>query len=152
MNKTLKKKLCWNCEGNVTLQQENCPYCGVYLSPSDGSEDENSLLPPYRLEISQESSIPSTPYQSSEDKEEESAAVENSESPPASDVKALVLPLSLLLIGVTFGLFALLLVLFSKNGYFTLSWDADLWYVYLIIAIPAFIGGYRSLIHSSYAK
>ena len=155
MNKTLKKKLCWNCEGNVTLKQENCPYCGVYLSPSDGDEDENSLLPPYRLAISEEdSSIPPASYSSSGEKQEgeEMSLSENSGEIPLSEIKALVLPLGLLLIGITFGLFAALLVLFSKNGYLTLSWDAELWYVYLMIAIPAFILGYRFLTVSSYAK
>ncbi len=35
-----KKKLCWNCEGNVSLEQEICPYCRASIVPSidDGQE------------------------------------------------------------------------------------------------------------------
>ena len=33
-NKNAKKKLCWSCEGRVAKEAENCPYCGVYLSPN----------------------------------------------------------------------------------------------------------------------
>jgi len=34
MNHSLKKKLCWNCEGSVNLESETCPYCGVSVIPA----------------------------------------------------------------------------------------------------------------------
>src|ERR1700722_8685985 len=48
MSQKLKKKLCWNCDGSAALEVENCPYCGVYLSPlgAGGEEKEGIFAPP----------------------------------------------------------------------------------------------------------
>lgn len=40
MNKPVKTKLCWNCEGSVSRTAENCPYCAVYLSPEEADIQE----------------------------------------------------------------------------------------------------------------
>lgn len=40
-----KKRMCWNCEGNIPLQEEVCPYCRASVLPiqSDESIEEESV-------------------------------------------------------------------------------------------------------------
>lgn len=41
MHTSTKKKLCWNCEGNVSHEAVNCPFCGVYLHHSSDDSYSN---------------------------------------------------------------------------------------------------------------
>ncbi len=144
MTATQKKKLCWNCEGRVSLQEENCPYCAVYLGPApDDAGGKDSLAPPYRLVESdeEERQVPKSPYAVQEADKEESQVDEVTKG----DLKQVVLPLVLLSAGTLFFLFGLILVLFSDQGIFTLSWSADYWYFYLIFAVPLLFAGWRTL-------
>lgn len=47
MDEKTKKKMCWNCEGNISLEEDVCPYCRAAIIPR-GEE------PPLK-EVSQES-------------------------------------------------------------------------------------------------
>ena len=109
-----KKKLCWNCEGSVSLQEENCPYCGVYLSPSVGEEGmqeqiEELFDPPYRINEEGRSDVPTSPFPVE-------ANLQLAEEVRGNDLKKIVLPLSMLLSGTVFFLFGLALFLFSRQG------------------------------------
>ncbi len=145
-----KKKLCWNCEGNVSRQEENCPYCGVYLSPSSltTEDEEEDLAPPYRLGASSEaSSIPSAPYHTPH----EAAAVQNEPKPAIaipsvnSPAKGVVVSLLLLIGGSVFFLFGIALLLFSHNQVLTLQWDGSYWFAYFLISIPMLLLGWKYL-------
>lgn len=145
MSATQKKKLCWNCEGRVSFEEENCPYCSVYLGPApdvDGKQD--ALAPPYRLvEAEDEQEAPESPYplQDEASQEEEVPNLEIAKS----DMKDVVLPLGLLSAGSLFFLFGLMLLVFSDHGTLTLSWNADYWYFYVLLALPALLIGWVSL-------
>jgi hypothetical protein len=143
MTATPKKKLCWNCEGRVSLAEENCPYCAVYLGPApdENGESKDILAPPYRLVESEEETVPASPYAS--EKEEEKEEVDLSAA--KTDIKEVVLPLSLLSAGTLFFLFGLVLLVFSNQGVLTLTWNGDYWYFYLISAVPMLFFGWRSL-------
>jgi hypothetical protein len=73
VNQPVKTKLCWNCEGSVSRTIENCPYCGVYLSPDSesGKEDKASpalYKPAYSPDpVQKEREIPKAPYQPKEE-------------------------------------------------------------------------------------
>jgi hypothetical protein len=147
-----KKKLCWNCEGSVSLQEENCPYCGVYLSPSeeggDGEEIEELFSPPYRFDTEQRlEEVPPSPFGKQE------AAVEQvtpfqiaEEMKHTSDgLKQVIVPLSMLLSGTVFFLFGLALFLFSRQGVFILQWNGAFWYYYLLFGLVALMIGWRAL-------
>ncbi len=149
-----KKKLCWNCEGDVARSTANCPYCGVYLHPEEEPESENppvpedAYTPPYNLDESPEEDavIPQAPYPT----HEEPSPMQ--ETPIASALpknyegwKQIVIPLSLLMAGSVFFLFSFLMLLFSQNGYFSLRWDASYWFVYLLVALPLLYFGWQSL-------
>jgi hypothetical protein len=148
MSATQKKKLCWNCEGRVPLEEENCPYCAVYLGPAPGNESRQDVLaPPYRLvesddEPSQEA--PDSPYQMQEDPNSEHEEAPDLET-AKSDLKEVVIPLGLLSGGALFFLFGLMLLIFSSHGILTLSWSANYWYVYVIVALPAILIGWKTL-------
>ena len=150
MTPNLKKKLCWNCEGSVSIKNENCPYCGVSLTVSPLLNEVNtSFTPPYRLsEPSSPSIIPSAPYGSSEDlsnpqlDEEESNL---SEEPVTDILKDTIISLLMLLFGTVFLIFGLVLWLFSdQNGLLTLSWNGKYWFGYLLFGLPMLVVGWRT--------
>lgn len=147
MSATKKKKLCWNCEGRVSFEEENCPYCSVYLGPApDDDSKQDALAPPYRLvDAEEEQEAPESPYQVQEEVSQfEEDSVPELET-AKSDLKDVVLPLGLLSAGSLFILFGLMLLVFSDHGTLTLSWNADYWYLYVLLALPAFLLGWVAL-------
>lgn len=110
MNATPKKKLCWNCEGRVDLELENCPYCAVYLGPApddEGERTDNILAPPYKLVDSEEGEgqIPISPYALEEVEEKKEEVVEEVIEEVAaepSEIKKVAFPLAFLSGGVIF--------------------------------------------------
>ncbi len=130
-----KQKLCWQCEGNVNHHDENCPYCGVYLNPEENDEvrDTHHFIPPYKPEIP------------------ESIASDQVKVPEQESVHGIfdyVKPLMFLLLGSTLAIFSFILFLFNTNGVFTLQWNANIWYLYLIVGLPLLWWGWRSLRHA----
>lgn len=154
MSATQKKKLCWNCEGRVSLEEENCPYCAVYLGPApDGEGNQDVLAPPYRLveaDDDQDQLPPESPYQLHEETpdEEESLDLDAAQS----DFKQVVLPLVLLSAGSLFFLFGLMLLIFSDEGNLNLSWSSEYWYIYVLAAFPAISLGWVILGKVDYAQ
>lgn len=154
MNKPVKTKLCWNCEGSVSRSAENCPYCAVYLSPENEDLTEETAVPikaPYRQDKKAGKEIPKAPYRPIEKENEENAldeeiGVQEMALPVnLTNFQATFLPLILLTTGLISIFFSLMLFLFSENGKLTLQWDGDFWYVYGLIALPLLFFGWRSL-------
>lgn len=144
-----KKKLCWNCDGRVALSDENCPYCGVYLSSSSliNQQNENSThIAPYQT--GSDKSIPASPYEmkknEEESKAEDSTELVHEEALNPSQKSAL-LPLALMLAGSVLLVFGLILLTFSHQGTLTLQWNASYWFVYLGAASIMLFVGWRSL-------
>lgn len=152
MSTKTKKKLCWNCEGNVALQDETCPYCGVSLdvTPIAGTGGKDiHLIPPYKLVSNpQDQMIPEAPYPAQNP--EPVTAEENTPPLPEAeetfnDINTIALPLSTLLLGAILVLFGLILFLFSdSHGVFTLHWNGTYWYLYLIIGVPLLYFGWKT--------
>lgn len=143
MSKPEKKKLCWNCEGNVSRTAENCPYCAVYLNPEPAEEPE---VKPLYSPQSNSGTIPKAPYTPQESHaDEEAAPVAKSESPQDSLFRSIFLPITLLTAGLFSLLFAVILFLFSTNGVLTLEWDGELWYLYAIAGAPLLFSGWKFL-------
>ena len=59
--------------------------------------------------------------------------------------RGVVVPMLLLLPGVFFLLFSLILLLFSNHGLLTLQWKAQYWFIYAGVALPLLYFGWRSL-------
>jgi len=148
---TKKTKLCWNCEGVVDRSSENCIYCGVYLHPEkedlQEERDDVSATPLYTPQ-DQEDEEYEPHYQSKEDEKiiyEEIHAEETKKEASSEDIRGVILPLVFLLAGSIFMLFGLILYFFSKDGVFVLKWNANYWFIYLLIAIPLLYIGWRTL-------
>lgn len=146
MSKPVKSKLCWNCEGTVSLVEETCPYCGVSVIPAtlDGTYD--GFAPPYRSSGSQEEMSHESPYDLREEEGKPSVVEEVAVAEvPGDEAKRAIFAVVALLAGSVFFLFGLVLVLFSQHGVFTLQWNANYWYFYLAFSLPLLILGWRVL-------
>lgn len=150
MSAVPKKKLCWNCEGNVSREIDNCPYCGVYLQIIGDEEDTTSWNPSYHLSDSKQEEIPTPHYQlqptieseETEPKSQQGVSYANSWSLLFSQeillkMKEDVLPLLLLMAGSLFFLFGVILFLFAdQEGSLTLQWKGSHWIYFLGLSIP----------------
>lgn len=157
MEGSVKQKLCWNCEARVDFGVESCPSCGVYLSTSplleqSASVANNYSTPPYRYVANeQETQIPESPYNFQESVEQPSfaEAVTPAKTPEVTVLstawKIELMPMGLLLAGSIFSLFGLVLLLFATNGELILRWNAEYWYLYLLLGVPFLTFGWRSL-------
>lgn len=173
MNKKNEKKLCWNCDGSIALQQDQCPYCGVDLTTPTSVLDpftfqKNNISIPSGESASylghpfqkayQDEAIPKAPYGSFQNlavsDEEWNQALDGEENPveeeteqetPTSSHKSEMIALMLLLPGVVFFLFGLMLLLFSHDGSLTLEWNQTFAYFYFLGAIPLLILGWKTL-------
>ncbi len=151
MNKPSKKRLCWNCEGSVSLEAETCPYCGVSVVPATLENVNVGFMPSYRMGEVQDSAIPRSPYEDDEAEpgqqepgQEISKELEEDE-PAFDEFQRTLLATVLLLTGSVFFLFGLALMLFSHNGVLSLQWDSSLWFVYTALAVPLLFFGGRYL-------
>lgn len=150
MNKPVKTKLCWNCEGNVSRSAENCPYCAVYLSPDndDLADEPAPVKAPYKADKAKlNKEVPKAPYGPLNPTEEEKEldVQEAALSKSVTNFQTTFLPLIFLTTGLIFLFFAAMLLLFSENGKLTLQWDGDYWYAYGILALPLLFLGWKYL-------
>lgn len=147
MSAPTKQKLCWNCEASVSLAEENCPYCAVYLGPATitGYEEEEELAPPYKMEETQE--VPASPFEAEKPvaKKEEYVEDEPLVHQSNGEMSVVAIPMSLLLGGTVFFLFGIILYLFSREGVFTLHWNGEYWYLYQLLALPMLYFGWKAL-------
>lgn len=149
-SKTARTKLCWSCEGRVSLELENCPYCGVYLSPTPLNPSKGDpIVPLYsgdKEKRFKEKKAPEPPYQPKEKETRTSKEPEiKADASPVSG-KEVLIPLMTLLSGAVFLLFGLVLLLFSDDhGYFTLKWNGGYWPFYLGLSVLLLFVGWRSL-------
>lgn len=143
MSAVPKKKLCWNCDGNVSREVDNCPYCGVYIHAEE-LEENSSWNPSYRP-ASKTEEIPTPIYQiQTEQEEEEVSESQNSEEIEnpvvlnhfSTQLKRDVFPILFLMMGSIFFLFGIVLFLFSQNGVLTLQWQGSYASYFLIASIP----------------
>jgi hypothetical protein len=139
MNSTSKTKLCWNCEGRVSLDLENCPYCAVYLGPAE--ENHDHVDAPYQNETD-ELSAPNAPFSAEAARDDHAKEVARAS---ANEIKLIAIPLGFLLSGTVFFLFGLVLYLFSHQGMLTLHWNGRYWFIYLGLALPMLFLGWRAL-------
>jgi hypothetical protein len=150
MNKNPKKKLCWNCEGNVSVVEETCPYCGVSIVPASLDNPSTRFSPPYNPSSVHEGAIPRSPYAPQEDKESGNSeklpaeVEENEES--LEEFKKVLISVCLLLAGSVFFLFGLALALFSRDGLLILQWNGNLWYIYTGLSLAMLLLGWRALL------
>lgn len=148
MNKPIKKRLCWNCEGNVSAEAEICPYCGVSVVPASLDGNSQSFAPLYQPTPNTHSSTPKPTYERAETPEVPQTSVVQEEEVAVRDAsfvefKNVLWSVALLLTGSVFLLFGTTLALFSHHGVLTLQWNADMWILYFFLAAPCMIFGWK---------
>lgn len=156
MTKKNEKRLCWNCEGNVSHHLPQCPYCGVDVTQPP-VRDENSLFrgfgspfqrapnqeipePPYAREQTQDFTVTEEEWSSALNEEKSQAKEEGA---PTSSKREMI-ALLLLLPGVVFFLFGLALTLFSTEGILALQWNQNVAYFYFLGSVPLLYLGWRA--------
>ena len=152
MSAVPKKKLCWNCEGNVSREVDNCPYCGVYVYSGE-QEDYSNWNPDYHSEESKKDEIPEPIYrvpkehgvEGEEDGADLTEATCFSSSDVLSHLKKEVFPLLFLMTGSVFFLFGVVLLLFSQNGTLVLQWQSKNGYYFFLLAFPIIGLGWKFL-------
>jgi hypothetical protein len=151
MSAVPKKKLCWNCEGNIAKDTDNCPYCGVYLH---GSEEETFWGPTYQPNDNESDLEIPSPLYASTSNEHSSATNKPAEEIQESNQNSLTFstelskdffPMLFLMAGSLFFLFGLVLLLFSQDGTFTLQWNEDYWIFFWILSLPLLYAGWHLL-------
>lgn len=156
MNANPKKKLCWNCEGSAPHEVEHCPYCGVYLNPPlSESESKGSLFsPPYTFTVPEtHREVPEAPYKANRDNAVVGAAktplsdseIEEEAKNETGQFKQVITTLLCLLSGSVFFLFGIALLFFSQHGVFTLHWNGNYWFLYLLSGSPLLFFGWIAL-------
>jgi hypothetical protein len=146
MSAVPKKKLCWNCDGNVAKEIDNCPYCGVYLLATDDSE--NRWNPSYQSSDQEDEEAPTPLYQMQQEEEstevkKESHSLAFLSSELIQNIKNDLGPILMLMAGSVFFLFGIILLLFSQNGILTLQWNGSNWIYFLGLSLPLIFLGWK---------
>jgi hypothetical protein len=153
MSKKNDKRLCWNCEGNVSHHLSQCPYCGVDVTHPQ-LRDENNPFKGFgnQFQSNTKQEIPQPPYAKEQTKEyavtkeelslnaEKEITKEESPLTTKREIKAFLL----LFPGIIFCLFGLALILFSSDGVLTLQWNQNVAYFYFLGATPLLYLGWRA--------
>lgn len=174
MDKGSTVKVCWSCDGKVSNQSVQCPYCGAHLGTQQESSlginsqsnsnyaskesaqkpryqqvksvgSEESFTPLYSQHSSGSSSENSFEDQSFQQPSSEAPVSKNYEEAQASGSVKEMLAFSLLLVAMGLFLFSIILFLFSKDGYLVLKWKSSYWLLCLLLSIPVFFFGWRAL-------
>ncbi len=150
------QKLCWKCEKAVHVYALRCPYCRSDLTHPVKREDfnENSASRPDLFQGSQSAPLPPYALQDVEDSQEEEMSQEDENSNNETSLKThfkdpefktAFKALAFLLSGSVFILFALLLFLFSHDGYLTLKWKSQYWPIYFLLSLALLYWGWKAL-------
>jgi hypothetical protein len=142
MNANVQKKMCWNCDGNVQLEEDVCPYCQTSLDGFMGGMADGSLL--YPSARGQSKVIPAAPFAPQHTEEEESSD-EALNHGNENNLLSFTCALALMMGGIILMIFAIALCVFSHNGKLTLQWNSDYWLLYCGMALPLLYLGVRTL-------
>lgn len=142
MNANPQKKMCWNCEGNVQLEEEVCPYCRTVLDTefSHAMHDGGTLYPSFS---SPSKIIPANTF--AVVSQDEDARGQNESEESSDSLFSMACTMALLMQGIILSIFAAVLLLFSRDGKLILQWNSDYWFLYLCMALPMLYFGTRSL-------
>lgn len=136
MGKNNDKRMCWNCDASVSVHFASCPYCGVDLTADPPPQDQK---PYQRNDLA-------SPFQNafSENPKPQAAPKNEDVAQETDSVKQELFSLLLLLPGAVLLLFALFILIFSKDGSLTLEWTRSSSYFYFVTSIPLLYLGWKA--------
>lgn len=135
---TIGNKLCWNCDGDIPLQSARCPYCGVQIQAEAKEEMEEPKLPDSVRNREPFALVSPAPRESEAPQPPKRVAVDTERSETLR-------PLLLILPGIVFLIFGIVLQVFSDGEYFTLRWKASFAWWFLAAAAPLLYYGWRAV-------
>jgi hypothetical protein len=158
MSKKNDKRLCWSCDAEVSCHLNKCPYCAADVTnPMRESlfKQDSSFASPFQTapkESKQAASLFSSDYfpdqftsvpepvaMSVKEEVSEEEEVSNSSNKKEMSIFLLLLP------GIVFFLFGLVLLLFSEEGVLTLSWNQNLAVFYFLASLPLMYIGWKAI-------
>lgn len=140
-----QKKMCWNCEGNVDRNQDNCSYCGVYLHPTDEdlSPSKKSPSKTSLFDIQNDSQTTSEIHEKVIPSKKTDCDFQSANLVDLIEyLKKELFPLLFLMLGSVFFLFGAVLFLFSQEGVLTLQWKERSALYFLLFSIPLITFGW----------
>ena len=144
MKPNKRQKLCHNCDAEIDLDVIVCPFCAADLR-SEKPEQKSAPPTVRNLRGETEGSLYPPPYPIKGAVEETIAKPLAEAESPEEKPKSVILPTILLTLGVQLLVLGLLMVLFSHKGVILLKWNAHIWFLYCIGAIPFLYFGYKNL-------
>lgn len=156
-----RQKMCANCNGKVSFEATECPYCAAEQTPVAKTSPKNNSL---QDSLASLYNPPYSPKSAEKMKAKEKEKVEPStaprkqvfytepESPVAQATAALPLEndakkdfwaLFALIVGGNLLTLGLMQFFFSENGLLVLEWNSAYWYLYCLIALPLFYLGFK---------
>lgn len=151
-----RQKMCFKCNGRVSFEATECPYCAADLPTSTQNGSPQSPLfknqtlqdsltslynPPYHSKMSEkENPVPKKQVVFTEPESPVAIAAEpEAEEGSNRDFWALFA----LIVGGNLLTLGLMQFFFSENGKLNLEWDSSYWYLYCLIALPLFYLGFK---------
>lgn len=146
-----RQKMCSNCNGKVSFEATECPYCAAEQTPvlknsvkSTSLQDSLASLyaPPYQPKVGEKASAPVrkqvffTEPESPITQAIPAQAVQNDAKKDFWALFALIVGGNLLTLG-------LMQFFFSEKGILVLEWESSYWYLYCLIALPLFYLGFK---------
>jgi hypothetical protein len=166
-----RQKICTNCEGRISLDAQECIYCGSIAIPSqqmvppvpafDHQSIQDSLsslyAPPYSnmsandMKNDKDKNKPRPILRDPQDNQLHAALGKfNHSQNTTTDLneqtevgKSSFVPLLMLLLGGNLLIVGLLQFFFSEQGVLRLQWQSKYWFVYCLISIPVILFGYK---------
>jgi hypothetical protein len=151
-----RQKMCANCNGKVSFEATECPYCAAELAPLAQATAPSPTL--FKAQTLQDSlaSLYNPPYHSKMNEKENPAPKKQAvftEPEPLIQKETLDMrneenrqdfwALFALIVGGNLITIGLLQFFFSDKGMLTLEWDSRFWYLYCLIALPLFYFGFK---------
>lgn len=141
-----RQKLCHNCEAEIDVDVIVCPFCAADLreeKPEQKNAPFNTSISNLNDQQTMQSLYPPA-YKSAFSETSAEQAATSDQSTKKKD-KNIFAPTILFTLGVQLCLLGLLMLLFSHKGVVILKWDARFWLLYVALAIPFLVFGYKSL-------
>jgi hypothetical protein len=147
-----RQKMCVNCNGKVSFEATECPYCATELAPSlqapsplfknQNIQDSLAALynPPYHIKTGEkENPAPKKQVTFTEP----APVVSMSEPEKVQDSHRDFWALFALIVGGNLLTLGLMQFFFSDKGMLTLEWESSYWYLYCLISLPLFYLGFK---------
>lgn len=139
-----RRKLCWECGGEVPESAEQCPFCGAAFEVVNTNEKETDdffTQSNATTDFYSDSAPPKPLYQPIDESapQEEEPSSEGEKSDGAS--RQQLICLCFLIPGFALLLFGIIMFFFSQEGYLTLKWDAS-WgmFIFALSALCIYYG------------